>query len=156
MYQLSECYQKKENPRANKKMGGAKLDFRAIQYLNLFSKLTGTRSSNCFNYADFIIFEVPRFMMSKAIGEHGANIKKLSSIIKKKIKVIPVSSDVEEFIQAVVYPVNFKKIVNANDELTIFAGSQSKALLIGRGNSRLNELKEILKTHFNIKKLKIF
>jgi len=136
-------------------MGRSKLDFRAIQYMNLFSKITGARAGNCFNYADFIIFEVPRFMMSRAIGEHGSNIKKLSSIIKRKIKVISKSDDIEEFIQSVIYPINFKKIVLENDELIIFASPQSKAMLIGRGSVKLNELKEILKSHFNIKKLKI-
>jgi len=131
------------------------LNLEAIQYINLFSRITGTRARDCFEYADHLIFEVAPFMISRTIGENGANIKKLSGLIKRKIKVIATTQDMEEFIKAIIYPVKFKNIQRENDELIIFAPSQFKALLIGRGGAKLEQLKEILKNHFNIKKLRI-
>jgi len=136
-------------------MSGTKLDFQAIQYLNLFSRITGTRASNCFNYSNFIIFEVPPFMMSKTIGENGANVKRLEGVIKKRIKVIAKTQDISEFIQSLIYPIKFKKITIENNEVIIFAQQQSKAMLIGRGSLKFEELKDILKIKFDVKKLRI-
>lgn len=136
-------------------MVSKKLNLEAIQYINLFSKITGTRARDCFEYADHLIFEVAPFMISKTIGENGTNIKKLSAMIKRKIKVIATTQDMEEFIKSVIYPVHFKNLQLENNELIIFAPSQSKALLIGRGGAKLEQLKEILKNHFNVKKLRV-
>jgi len=136
-------------------MVSKKLDLQAIQYINLFSKITGTRASNCFQYADHLIFEVPPFMLSKTIGANGINIKKLGAMIKRKIKVIATTQDMEEFIKSLVYPVKFKNIAVQDEEMVIYAAPQSKAMLIGRGSSRLEEMKEILKNHFNIRKLRV-
>jgi NusA-like KH domain protein len=94
-------------------------------------------------------------MLSKTIGPNGMNIKKLGAMIKRKIKVIPTTEDMGEFIKSLVYPVKFKNIAVQNDEVIIYAATQSKAMLIGRGSSRLEEMKEILKNHFNVKKLRV-
>ena len=136
-------------------MVSKKLDLQAIQYINLFSKITGTRARDCFQYADHLIFEVPPFLLSKTIGEKGGNIKKLGAMIKRKIKVIATTQDMEEFIKALVYPIKFKNMVVENDEVIIYAAPQSKAMLIGRGSVKLEELREILKNHFNVKKLRV-
>jgi NusA-like KH domain protein len=134
------------------------IDMKFIRYLNLFEKITRVRTQHCFFYNSIIIFLVPRAEMSRAIGESGKNIKKLSQILDKKVKIIPCPlgpEDIQKFIIDVVYPVKFKSIEIKEGVVTINAGMQSRAALIGRNKGRLNEMKEVLEQYFGAKDLKI-
>jgi len=66
-------------------------------------------------------------------------------------------NDLERFLMSIIFPVKFKKIVldEDNTRLTIMAGTQSKASLIGRDKIKLNLLKDILKEYFGLQKLRI-
>jgi NusA-like KH domain protein len=129
-----------------------------IRYLNLFEKMTKVRTQHCFFYNSTIIFLVHPQDVSRAIGESGKNIKKLSQIMEKKVKIIPIPKgpeEIEKFILDIVYPVKFKSVEVKDGCVTISAGMQSRAALIGRNKTRLNEMKEILEHYFGIKELKI-
>jgi len=133
------------------------LDITSIQQINLFSKITGVRAKNCFNYFNAIIFVVDPHFMNQAIGRAGENLRRLSSLLKKKIRIIrsPENDGIERFIQIIVYPLRFKKLTIEDGSVTINAGQQSKASLIGRDHARLNELISIVKQYFNIKEIRI-
>jgi len=133
------------------------LDMRVIRYLNLFEKITRVRTNNCFFYNNFIIFAVPFFSVSKAIGEEGRNVKKLVPIVGKKIKIVclPESiKDARKFISEVVSPLSFNSFGISGEEIIISANRQNKASLIGRNKVRLMELQKIVKEVFG-KNLKI-
>ncbi len=134
------------------------LDMQFIRYLNLFEKITKIRTQHCFAYNSTIIFVVPPQQISKAIGEDGKNIKKLSEILGKKVKVISSPNgkkDIERFILAIIYPVKFKNLELQENKIIINAGRQSKAALIGRNKSRLHEMQKILNSYFGIKEIRI-
>ena len=133
---------------------GAKLDLDLIHSINLFSKITRVQTNQCFRYNNWLIFAVPPKLLPKALGERGDNIKQLSRMMKTKVKVIPESS-IEPFVISIIYPLKFKRLTFENNEVTIFAGPNSKASLIGREKVRAAELERILKGQFNIKELKI-
>lgn len=133
---------------------GAKLDLDLIYSVNLFSKITGVSTKYCFRYNNWLIFVVPPQLIPKALGQKGENVHRIGRMLKCKVKVIPESS-LEPFVKAIIYPVKFKKLVIENDEITIVAGPNSKASLIGRDKIRLEELSGILKDFFNIRSLKI-
>tara|TARA_Y100000310_G_scaffold246517_1_gene251824 strand:+ start:2494 stop:2811 length:318 start_codon:yes stop_codon:yes gene_type:complete len=104
-----------------------------------------------------VIFVVPGSKVSEAIGDNGKNIKKMSEIIGKKVKVVMEPkdiSDAEKFISTIIYPVEMNGVEVENDMLIINAGPQSKAMLIGRNKVRLEEMKKIVKEYFG-KELKI-
>jgi transcription antitermination factor NusA-like protein len=63
--------------------------------------------------------------------------------------------EVAKFIGDVVEPVEFNKIEVKDDSVTINAGRQNKAALIGRNRIREKELFSILKDHFHITKFRI-
>ena len=137
-----------------------KLDITSIQYLNLFERITGIKTSNCFVYNNALIFVVDPSSFSRAVGDNGRNVRRLSDVIKKRVKIVMLPSgmqDADKFVRSVVYPVNFMKIlVSENgEEMNIVAGPESKAALIGRESRRLIELQKILNIFFNIKKVKI-
>ncbi len=134
------------------------LDMKFIRYLNLFEKMTKVRTQHCFLYNSTIIFLVQRQDVSRAIGEAGKNIKKLSQIMEKKVKIISIPQgpeEIERFILDIVYPVKFKNVEIKDGCATISAGMQSRAALIGRNKTRLNEMKEILEHYFGVSELRI-
>ena len=127
------------------------INMQDIRYLNLFGKITKVNTRFCFKYNEIIIFCVPRRLVSKAIGKGGVNVKQMSEILRKKIKIIPISQgiqDAKDFIEAIVSPVKFKDLEIKDNEIIITAGSQSKAALIGRNRRRFLEMQKIIKDFF--------
>jgi len=131
------------------------LDMRFIRYLNLFEKITRVTTKNCFEYNNAIVFAVHPSLISRAIGEQGNNVKEMSEILGKKIKVISLPfRGIENFIADIVSPIKFKSIEVLSKEIVINAGKQSKAALIGRNKIRLEELNNVAKEYFD-KEIKI-
>lgn len=119
--------------------------------MNLFGKVTRVSTRFCFKYNEFVIFCVPRALLSKAIGEGGKNIRHISEIIRKRVKIIPRPNgikDIKSFIEAIVKPVTFKDLEVKDNEVILTAGSQSKAALIGRNKRRLLEMQKIVRDYF--------
>lgn len=137
---------------------GRTIGMQFIQYMAFFERIIGLRTLHCFSYNNIIIFVVkPRFI-AKAIGERGLNIKKLALRLHKKVKIVPApynAYDAERFAAAIVHPVKFKKLVIQDNEAIITASPQSRAMLIGRNKTRLEELQSILKEYFGTSKLRI-
>ena len=137
---------------------GKTIDMQMMRYINLFEKICHVSTTNCFIYNNSIIFAVPKGFVSKAVGKNGVNIKKISDIFGKRVKVIEMIEDLEnldKFIADIVDPIKFTKLDLINGEVTISAGRQSKASLIGRNRSRQIELEAVLKKFFDVQKLKI-
>ena len=128
------------------------INMQDMRYLNLFAKITQVNTRFCFRYNEIIIFCVPRRLVSKAIGEGGKNVKKLSEILGKKVKIIPTPKGIEDvrgFIEKIVSPVMFRDLEIKDDEIILNAGNQSKAALIGRNKRRLLEMQKIINDYFN-------
>lgn len=126
------------------------IDMQDMRYLNLFERIMKIRTRYCFKYNENIVFCVPRQLVSKAIGEGGRNIRKMSEILGKRIKVVAAPEgirDAERFIQAIVNPVTFKNLELRDDEFVLNAG-EGKAALIGRNKRRLLEMQKIVKDFF--------
>lgn len=128
------------------------LDIQDIQYLNLFSKITGVNSKYCFNYNNMLVFLVPIKFISKALGPNSSNLRKMSDLIRRRIRVVAEpteNSHIKKFVEAIVSPINFKDLQINNDEIVLNAGSKdSKAMLIGRNKIRLSEMQKIIKNLF--------
>src|SRR3989344_5478423 len=129
------------------------LDMKDIRYINLFGQITGVNTRYCFFYNEFIVFGVPKKLISKAIGKEACNIRKMSETLGRKIKVVGNPDDdstesIREFVRKIVSPVEFKDLEVTDEEIILTAGNQSKAALIGRKRRRETELKEIVKDYF--------
>ncbi len=136
------------------------IDMQLMRYINLFSRTTNVPTTKCFVYNNQIVFAVPKAKVSIAIGRGAENVKKLNSILRKKIKVVAMPAldsreGIGKFVEAVVAPVEFNKVEVKENSVTISAGRQSKAALIGRGRQREKELGEVLKNFFHIAKFRI-
>jgi NusA-like KH domain protein len=132
------------------------LDMQFIRYANLFERVTRIRTNHCFSYNNTVIFAVPRNFVMQAIGRDNINLKKLSGIIGKRIKIVAIPhgiEDIENFVSIITYPIKFKAIDVKETDVIINADAQSKASLIGRGKIRLEEMQNILEQYFGIKKV---
>ncbi|MEK6873383.1 MAG: NusA-like transcription termination signal-binding factor [Nanoarchaeota archaeon] len=133
------------------------IDMQHMRYLNLFSRITRISTQHCFIYNGQIIFVVPEHMISRAIGDNGKNIRKISEVLNKKVKVVMIPDgvkDAEKFISTIIYPAQLKSVEVKDNILIINAGQQNKAMLIGRNKARLEEMKDIVKSYFG-KEVKI-
>ena len=133
------------------------IDMQVMRYINLFSRISKISPNHCFIYNATAIFVVPESKISQAIGENGKNIRKMGEIIQKKIKVVALPhgiEDAEKFISSIIYPAQMKSVEIKDNFLIINAGSQNKAMLIGRNKVRFEEMKRIIKNYFG-KELKI-
>ena len=134
------------------------LDMQFIRYANLFSKITYVSTNHCFEYNHTIIFVVPRKFVMKAIGQNNSNLRKLSEILNKKIKIVAEPKgleDLKNFVSIITYPVKFKSLELKDNEVTINANIQSKASLIGKEKARLEEMENILGQYFGVRKVRI-
>ena len=90
-------------------------------------------------------------LVSRALGPDVRNLRRISEIIKKRVKVIYIPNnpqDTKRFIELIVSPVTFKDLEITPTEIILNAGAQSKAALIGRDKRRLIEMQKITKDFF--------
>lgn len=131
----------------------AVINMQLMRYINLLDKVSHVKTMKCYLYNNSIIFAVPRKMISRAIGIDARNIMRISQQIGKKVKIIEEASglqNAEKFVSNIVSPLSFNSINIENGILTLNAGMQSKAALIGRMRRREQELQKIIKDVFNL------
>lgn len=127
-----------------------------MKFISLFESLTRAKVKDCISGETQLIFIVDENEIGKAIGKNGINVKKISNIVKKPIKIAEFSPDVVQFIKNFIYPVQVKDIVNENGVITITGiDTKTKGMLIGRESKNLNNLKDIVRRYFSIEDIKV-
>jgi len=128
------------------------INMQDMRHMNLFARITRVDTRFSFSYNDTLMFCVPKAKLSQALGKNAENLRKLSGILKKRIRVVVKPrgiEDIEFFIKSIVAPVEFNGLEIKGDEVVLTAGSQSKAALLGRNKRRLIEMKGIVKDFFS-------
>lgn len=134
-----------------------KYDLNLIRYINLFEKKTNTQIKDCFFEEELLIFVVMPGQVSKAVGKQGINIKQLSNLINKRLKVVEFSADPIIFIKSFIAPIEAEEIkLEENIILIKPKSTKDKGMLIGRDSKKINNLKKIAKKYYeNIENIKI-
>lgn len=127
-----------------------KYDQELIGFINFFENLTRARVKDAFiDKDDRVVFIVNEGEMGKAIGKKGSNIKKVSNLLKKKVRVIEFSSDSVKFVKNAIYPIVAESVLKEGEEIIIKDNETSKkALLIGRDQRNLKALQELVGKYF--------
>ena len=126
------------------------IDMQEIRYLNLFESATGVRTRFCLRYNENIIFCVPKPLVSRALGDQGRNIRRISEILGKRIRVIAAPRGLEDagnFIKTIISPLTIKGFEIRDSEIIVIGG-KNKAALIGRNKRRLAEMQRIVMDFF--------
>lgn len=125
-------------------------DTDTIGYINLFEKITQAKLKDCFKEEGKIIFVVYPGEVGKAVGKKGANVKRLSSMIKRDITIIEFDPDPVNFVKNLIRPVQAE--VNIEDDNIIIKSlsTRDKGQIMGRGRSRLEKIQSLTKKYFKL------
>ena len=127
-----------------------------MKFISLFESLTNANVKDCISNEDMLIFIVDEGQIGKAVGKNGANVKRLSSMLKKKLKVVEFNADKLQFIKNYIYPLKATDIQEENNIITISGpDTKTRGLLIGRNAKNLNDLKDIVKRFFEFEDIKV-
>lgn len=136
-------------------MNKIKYDSDLMKLITLFESITGAKVKDCISN-EKLIFIVEENEMGKAIGKNGVNIKRMESILRKKIKLAEFSNDVLQFVKNLIYPIEVFDIKQEDKIITIYGKDIStRAMLIGRERQNINHLSSIVKRYFDFKEIKI-
>ncbi len=126
-----------------------KLDLNLIGYINIFGKLTKVNAKDCFYSENELVFVVKQADLTRAIGKQGVNIKKVSNLLKKKIKVIAFNDDIVKFVGNLIYPIKAKEIRKEDNKVIITAENNTdKGRIFGRSKENLKEIQGIVNKYF--------
>lgn len=126
-----------------------------MKYISIFESLTNTKLKDCI-MDDKLIFIVEEGYMGKAIGKRGSNVRKIESLLKKKIRIIEFNSSVAQFIRNIIYPNQVKDITENGGIITITGqDTKTKSMVIGRDKKNLINLTNIVKRYFDTAEIKV-
>jgi len=127
-----------------------KLDKDSIGYLNLFEKVTHVSPKHCFvDKNDILIFIVPEGTAGKAIGKKATNVLHLSSLFKKRLRIIEYSADPCKFVQHCLAPLKADSVTQKDEKVVITCQlPQTKAKILGRDKANLKALQALVKPYF--------
>ena len=133
-----------------------KYDINLMKFMSLFESLTRAKLKDCFDVNETLVFVVDEGEIGKAIGKHAVNVKRIESMIKKKIRIIEFNPVMLEFVKSVVYPLQLKDLREEEGVVMMAAvDSNTRGLLIGRSAQNLRFFESIIKRFFDVKELKV-
>ena len=133
-----------------------KLDMNVMKYISLFENFTRAKVKDCIEQEGRLVFIVQKGEIGKAIGKNGLNIKKLTNMLKKKIKIAEYDEEITTFVKNVIMPNKASNIKEEEGIITIIPiDTNTRGLLIGRGAINLKAYEEIKKRFFEIKKIRV-
>jgi len=131
-------------------------DEKLMKYITLFENVIRVNVKDMFIKENSIYCIIEKSDLRKAIGPNGIKIKKLENLVKKKVKIIPYSDKVEEFVKDLLYGFDVEKIENKDGIVNIYCkDTKTKGLLIGRERRNLSNFEGIIKRFFPIQDLKV-
>ncbi|MBW2975780.1 NusA-like transcription termination signal-binding factor [Candidatus Woesearchaeota archaeon] len=136
-------------------MNKIKYDINLMKYMQIFESLTKARLKDCIDNEQ-LIFVVEENEIGKAIGKGGSNVRRLESLLNKKVKIVEFSADVRQFIRNFIMPLQVNDINEEDKVIRIFGpDTKTKGLLIGREKKNLNNLKEITRRYFDFEDIRV-
>ena len=137
-------------------MTKATYDLELIKIINLFESTTKARVKDAFYMKEtltFIVFEGDIF---KALGKNLENLRRVESMLKKKIKIVEFNSDMVKFIANLLYPYRVNSITLDGKTVTIQdEDTKTKGLIIGSKAQNLRFYEGIVKKYFEIEEIKV-
>jgi len=128
-----------------------------LKIISLFESVTGAKLKDCFiDDIGTLLFIVDEKDMSKAIGRGGSTFQRLKNLLKRKIKIVEFSPNLEEFISNLIYPIKPKSIEFNDGTLTVSGEDvESRSMLIGRDSRNLKNYKSIIQRYFDVKEMRV-
>ncbi len=127
-----------------------KLDQKLIGYITTFEQVTHARVKDVFVSEFGILFVVQHGDAGRAIGRRGLHIKRLTHLLRKRIKVVELSGKVEEFVKGMLDPLNIDSMEMKGSMVVLHVKDGSvKGKIIGRHGKNLRLLNDLLERYFH-------
>ncbi len=125
-----------------------------IKLMGVFQGITGVMARDCIIDDNKTIFVVDNRLVGVAVGKGGKNIKKLESLLGKKVEVIGYSDDLTKFVKNLFYPalilaVNVQE-KNGKKYVHVHMDKESRRMVESRMVSKLKTAKTLLKRYYNV------
>ena len=120
---------------------------RYIEELRIVTKSTGV---DCIidDRFDRIVYVVQKGQMGLAIGKSGENIKKLASVLGRRIEMVEWDESPEEFIKNCFKPAEIVK-VDIGETVSVYIPDKSNmGLAIGKGGATIEKARMLIKRFF--------
>lgn len=127
-------------------------DTETIQLINLFENLNKVHVKDCLIDGDNTVYFVVQGDVSRAIGKNGTGIRNTERLIRRYVKVVSFSDDLERFVKNLIPQAHSVNIKTEGDKIFIEVGTDknSKAIVIGRDGKNLKVYKELLQRSYHV------
>ena len=129
-----------------------KLTIETIEQINLFEKVTGAHVKDCIVKDNNLVFIIEEGSVQKAVR----GLPKIESMLKKQVRIIGHSEDLNKFILNLIYPEKPENI--RLDGKIVYIESQDtkvKGRIFGRSRERLQWINELVKKYFDIEEVRV-
>ncbi len=131
-------------------------DVNMMKFMSMFQTLTKANLKDCFAEEGMLVFVVQPGEMGRAIGKNASNVRRLSDMLKRKIKIVEFNEKVFEFIKNLIHPLKLMDIEESEGIITLTAiDSKTRGMLIGRAAENLRRLENQARRYFEIKEIKV-
>jgi transcription termination/antitermination protein NusA len=128
-----------------------------MKQMALFENITRVRPRDAFEDDNGLLyFIVNKGLIIKAVGKNGFNAKKISEILKRKIKIVEFDDVRETFIKRLLFPFKVSEVLTENNVVKLKAiDNETRGKIIGRNASNLRNYEKIVKRFFAIDEIKV-
>ncbi len=127
-------------------------DTETIQLITLFENITHTQVKDCLTDGNKTVYFVVQGNIGKAVGKNGVSVKNTERLIRRDVRIVEFSDDLERFVKNLIPQTNSIKMTNENNRiiLEIWIDRNSKPIVIGRDGKNLKVYKELLQRSHDI------
>lgn len=134
---------------------GLKLTDKEMKYISFFEATMGASVIDCVDDNELIVFVVRGGEMRRILRRGGRNLKRLSRLIKRKIKVVEHAEDAGTFIRNALSPAKIMDLrlterPDGRKIAVVAVVARDKGLAIGRGGKTIDLVRSLAKRHYGI------
>ncbi len=135
-------------------------DTETLGIINHFERLTKCRVKDFYEHNGRLFFIIETGKLMQALGKDGANVKKLSAQLNKRIKIAEYNPDIKLFIRNLIHPLRVKEMQLDTPEegmITLMDDDvKTKGLIIGAKAQNLRFYERIVQKYFpDIKEIRV-
>ncbi len=128
-----------------------KFDLKLIGYITTFENITHAKVRDCFFDKDeILVFVVDEGEIGKAIGKNGSNVKRISFVLKKRLKIIEFSKDPVVFVKNCLQPLKVNASLVDGKVVIKCETKQEKGLVFGRDRNNFHAMQELIKKFYPV------
>ncbi|MBR9693431.1 NusA-like transcription termination signal-binding factor [Candidatus Woesearchaeota archaeon] len=135
-------------------------DTEILQVIGHFEKMTGVKVKDYYDHNDRLHFVIETGGLMRALGKDGANVKKLSTQLNRRLKISEYNPDVKLFIRNMIHPLKVSKTEVDDPEpgtITLYDDDvKTKGLIIGAKAQNLRFYERVVQKYFpDVKEIKV-